>query len=185
MVLSYVGFKVATNLADPNTQVRFSHTTFYVISMVLSYVGGFFPHAVLRYLSFTPFLSQVLWMLFADLGDNAETAAGQFCCFGSTHIQQRMHQSPRTARTGTVRFHQRPISGEINGREKNGGINGMRRRSTTGLGSYPPVSVLNSENCLRFALEVFSLRMRGLCLICIEAVVLKDGTSELVRRNMS
>ena len=59
MVLSYVGFKVATNLADPNTQVRFSHTTFHVISMVLSYVGGFSPHAVLRYLSFTPFLFQV------------------------------------------------------------------------------------------------------------------------------
>ena len=60
MVLSYVSFKVATNLADPNTQVRFYYTTFHIISMVLSYVGGFSPHAVLRYLSFTPFLSQVL-----------------------------------------------------------------------------------------------------------------------------
>ena len=59
MALSYVSFKVATNLADPNTQVRFSHATFHVISMVLSYVGGFSPHAVVRYLSFTPFLSQV------------------------------------------------------------------------------------------------------------------------------
>ena len=27
MVLSYVGFKVATNLADPSTQVRLSHAT--------------------------------------------------------------------------------------------------------------------------------------------------------------
>ena len=59
MALGYVSFKVATNLADPSTQVRLSHTTFHVIQMVLSYVGGFSPHAVLRYLSFTPFLSQV------------------------------------------------------------------------------------------------------------------------------